>query len=232
MLATTRDVADELRRFLEGRALRVPPVAVVPLPAQFGDTPRVVEARLARDAGAPLKLVSVVTWERRKNLLGLLSALAQARRAAPVPLQLTLVGRRGYDAAFDVEVDALLAATSDVTVAGTLPDAALAALVDTCDATLYPSFEEGFGLPVVESLWLGRPCLCHDGSSLAEIAPGGGTMMVDMRNEAAVADALVSLVTRPDHPTRLAAEATRWSLTSWDDYAGAVAATMDDPAWR
>ena len=227
VLATTLGVADELRRFLEGRALRVPPVAVVPLPAQFGDTPRVVEARPARDAGAPLKLVSVVTWERRKNLLGLLSALARARRASPVPLVLTLVGRRGHDAAFDVEVDALLARTSDVTVAGTLPDAALAALVDACDATLYPSFEEGFGLPVVESLWLGRPCLCHDGSSLAEIAPGGGTLMVDMRNEAAIADALVSLVTRPDLLTRLAAEATRRPLTSWDDYASAVAAGLD-----
>ncbi len=43
VLATTHGVADELRRFLGDRGFRVPPIAVVPLPAQFGDQARVVD---------------------------------------------------------------------------------------------------------------------------------------------------------------------------------------------
>ena len=237
VLATTDVVAHELRRFLQGRALRVPPIGVVPLPAQLGDVPRVTEAGPARRAEAPLRLASVGSWERRKNLPALLRAMERARPACRSGLELTLVGRRGADPAYDAEVEALLAETRldetlGVTVAGSLPDAALAALIASCDATVYPSFEEGFGLPVGESLWLGRPCLCHDGSAMAETAPGGGTLMVDMRDEAALADALASLAEQPALLARLANEAIRRPLTSWLDYAGGVAEVLDgiDPA--
>lgn len=224
VLATTRGVAEELRVFLSERALRVPPVTVVPLPAQFGDHPRVMAAMAAPAAGESLKLAALVSWERRKNLLGLLRALARAQAAAPITL--TLVGRRGLDPGYDTEVDAQLATASGVTVAGSVTDAEAAAIIAASHATVYPSWEEGFGLPIGESLWLGRPCLCHDGSSMAETAPGGGTLMVDMTDEAALAAALVSLATQPAALTGLGAEAVARPLTSWLDYAGAVGASL------
>ena len=37
------------------------------------------------------------------------------------------------------------------------------------EATLYPSFFEGFGLPVLESLSVGTPCITAHSSSLAEV---------------------------------------------------------------
>lgn len=222
VLATTQGVADELRRFLTGKALRVPPMYVAPLPAQFGDHSRIMANEPKRPAAAPLKLLSIVSWERRKNLLRLIRALAQARSDASVPIELTLVGRRGLDPAFDAEVDSLLAKTVGVTAAGALSDEKLAALVASSDATMYPSLEEGFGLPVGESLWLGRPCLCHNASSMAEIAPGGGTLMIDKSDEQAITATLVSLASEPKLLDRLAAEARLRSLTSWSDYAAAV----------
>ena len=224
VLATTQGVAGELRRFLEDRALRVPPIMVVPLPAQFGDHPRVMETAVTRRAGEPLRLVTVASWERRKNLLRLLRAVQRAQRDAAIVL--TLVGRRGLDAAYDAEVEAQLATAQGVFAQGALPDGGLVQLVAASHATVYPSWEEGFGLPVVESLWLGRPCLCHDASSLAEIAPGGGTMMIDMLDEDAIAAALVALATRPPLLARLAEEAVRRPLASWHDYANATAAWL------
>lgn len=221
VLATTQGVAGELRRFLEDRALRVPPITVVPLPAQFGDHPRVTETAPTRRAEEPLRLVSVVSWERRKNLLRLVRAVQRAQSDAAITL--TLVGRRGLDAAYDAEVEAQLAATQDISAKGALPDGGLVPLVAASHATVYPSWEEGFGLPVVESLWLGRPCLCHDASSLAEVAPGGGTMMIDMLDEDAIAAALVALATQPPLLARLAEEAIHRPLASWHDYAKAVA---------
>ncbi len=221
VLVTTHGVADELRRFLEDRVLRVPPITVVPLPAQFGDHARVVEAAPGRREGEPLRLVSVVSWERRKNLLRLIRAVMAAQRDAAI--ELTVVGRRGLEPAYDAEVDALLATAPGITVTGRLPDDALVARIAASHATVYPSWEEGFGLPVGESLWLGRPCLCHNASSLAEIAPGGGTLMIDMLEDEAIAGALIAMATQPTLLTRLADEAIRRPLASWHDYAGLVA---------
>ena len=224
VLATTKGVANELRAFLDDRALFLPPINVVPLPAQFGDHARVTEAATTRREGESLKLVAVVSWERRKNLLRLLEAFRQARRS--VAIELTLVGRRGLDTAYDAEVEALLATVSGATFAGAIPDHALVELIASSHGTIYPSWEEGFGLPIGESLWLGRPCVCHHGSSMAEIAPGGGTLMIDMRNEDAIADALLSLATKPELLVRLSDEARMRPLLAWDDYAAAVAVVL------
>ena len=47
-------------------------------------------------------------------------------------------------------------------------DAELAQLYDRCSFTLFPSFYEGWGLPVTESLGFGRPCLASSATSLPE----------------------------------------------------------------
>lgn len=50
-----------------------------------------------------------------------------------------------------------------------LSDADIAALYSHCRFTVYPSLNEGWGLPVGESLWMGKPCVCADNSSLPEV---------------------------------------------------------------
>ena len=222
LLTTTRSVAAEVRLYLEGHALRVPPIVTVPLPAQFAGRPRVSGTKRKRVPGDPLTLVAVGSWERRKNLPGLLRALRRAQQASDVPIRLTIVGRRGSYRDVDAEVDVLLASAVDVTVAGAIADAPLAALIVAADATVFASLEEGFGLPIGESLWLGTPCLCHSGSVMAEVAPGGGTSMVDMSDEGALAEALLGLTREPGLLTRLGDEALARPLTSWSDYAAAV----------
>jgi glycosyltransferase involved in cell wall biosynthesis len=47
-------------------------------------------------------------------------------------------------------------------------DAELAALYDSCLFTVFPSFYEGWGLPITESLARGCPCLCSGRTSLPE----------------------------------------------------------------
>jgi glycosyltransferase involved in cell wall biosynthesis len=51
-------------------------------------------------------------------------------------------------------------------------DAELAALYEDCRFTLFPSFAEGWGLPVTESLCFGKPCLIADRTSLPEAGNG------------------------------------------------------------
>ena len=95
-------------------------------------------------------------------------------------------------------------------------------MISDSDAAVYPSIEEGFGLPIGESLWLGAPCLYHDGSAMAETAPGGGTFAVDMLDERSMAEAISACATDPRLLGGLAKEARERRLASWDDYAAEV----------
>ena len=92
VLATTKGVADELRAFLEQRLPFGPPISVVPLPAQFGDHSRVTEVAVARRESELLKLVALVSWERRKNIVRLLRRSSRLSRRAMPPS--TLLGRK------------------------------------------------------------------------------------------------------------------------------------------
>lgn len=51
-------------------------------------------------------------------------------------------------------------------------DAELAVLYRACRFTVYPSYYEGWGLPVVESLAYGKPCIASDAPSLIEAGQG------------------------------------------------------------
>jgi glycosyltransferase involved in cell wall biosynthesis len=218
VFATTDLVAGHLREHLQSERLTVPPIAVVPLPAQFADLPRIREAPAIDRPSSPLRLLTVSTWEPRKNLPLLMRAVRLAQERSGHAIHLTLVGRRGSHPEHDAEVEALLAATPNATGRDRVKDRELADLYARCHISVYPSCDEGFGMPVLESLWLGRPCLCHAGSAMAEVAPGGGTLMLDMSSEAAIADALVRLAEKPDLLARLAGEVLERSLRTWTDY--------------
>ena len=56
-----------------------------------------------------------------------------------------------------------------------------------CLFTVYPSLMEGFGLPILESLWHGKPCVCGGNSARLEVARGGGCLTVDQTSENAIA---------------------------------------------
>jgi glycosyltransferase involved in cell wall biosynthesis len=69
-------------------------------------------------------------------------------------------------------------------------DDALGALYAACRFTVYPSHYEGWGLPVVESLNHGKPCLCSDAPSIVEAAQGAADCLPLMDGEAWIARAM------------------------------------------
>lgn len=90
--------------------------------------------------------------------------------------------------------------------------------------TVFPSFNEGFGLPVVESIACGTPVITSDFGSLAEITRDGGALLIDPRSDHAIADAMRTLLTDDAERERLAEQARRRPERTWDDYA--------QEAWR
>jgi glycosyltransferase involved in cell wall biosynthesis len=87
-----------------------------------------------------------------------------------------------------------------------------------CRFTVYPSIMEGFGLPIVESLAHGRPCVCGGNGALGEVARGGGCLIVDQTSEDALAAGIKKLLTEPDTYERLSTEARARKFRSWSDY--------------
>ena len=119
---------------------------------------------------------------RARTTLACCARSRPRRRARSRPIHLTIVGRRaGFDE-LDAEIDRL-AAEAGAVLYGHVSDDELHGLHAAAAATVFGSWEEGFGLPVLESLWHGRPCLCHTGSAMAELVPGGGMLAVDMLDE-------------------------------------------------
>jgi glycosyltransferase involved in cell wall biosynthesis len=54
-------------------------------------------------------------------------------------------------------------------IVGTISEAEKNWLYSHCKAFLFPSLHEGFGLPLIEALYFGKPVICYNGTSLPEI---------------------------------------------------------------
>jgi glycosyltransferase involved in cell wall biosynthesis len=59
---------------------------------------------------------------------------------------------------------------------GFVPYAELLQLYNACDVFVFPSFYEGFGLPVLEAMACGRAVVCSDASALPEVVDGAAIL--------------------------------------------------------
>jgi glycosyltransferase involved in cell wall biosynthesis len=180
------------------------------------------------NAKAPVVL-SVGSIEGRKNHLALLDA-CESIWASGVKFSLQLIGlaQTQTAAAALVRIRELQAAGRPIRYDGPVTDTALATAYAECTFTVYPSLVEGFGLPVLESLAQGRPCICSGRRALGEAARGGGCVMLERVDASSLAAAISSLITSPGELERLAREARVRRFRSWSDYASDLRAWMQE----
>jgi len=72
----------------------------------------------------------------------------------------------------------------------------LAAVWSGCEFLIFPSLYEGFGIPVLEAMSIGKPVLCSDQTSLPEVA-GDAALYFDPRNPKAIVDCIEQITTNP-----------------------------------
>jgi glycosyltransferase involved in cell wall biosynthesis len=220
ILCNSRHTHDDLRAWLRECKERVPPTSVMPM----GSAIRQDGSPTAGDRiGALLRspyLLCVSTIERRKNqqLLCRVYASLVAREAA-LP-RLVLVGRLGEGGQELVDAIARDPALRDrVTLLSDASDAQLAALYRGCLFTLYPSHYEGWGLPVSESLALGKFVVSSDRGALPE-AGGSFVDYADPNDVDRWAERIMHYVTFPDALRNRERDIRdRYRPTSWDDAA-------------
>jgi len=126
--------------------------------------------------------------EPKKGIAELLEAFALLSRTEP-DIRLALVGAPGCPG-FDA--DAMIRETGcseRILRLGYLPEEEKRALLAGCDLFVYPSHYEGFGLPPLEALGLGVPCVVNDAASLPEVV-GDHALKVDVHDTDAFTAAL------------------------------------------
>ena len=84
--------------------------------------------------------------------------------------------------------------------------------------TVFPSLMEGFGLPIVESLWHGRPVVCGGNGALGEISRGGGCAIADTESVDSIAAEIRRLLTDESHYEILYLQAHFRSFRDWSHY--------------
>jgi glycosyltransferase involved in cell wall biosynthesis len=100
---------------------------------------------------------------------------------------------------------------------GYVSDEDLACLFRYASGFLYPSFDEGFGLPMVEAFYLGAPVITSNRSCLPEIA-GDAAILVDPYDCGEIAKAMRALAGDEVLRSRLMAAGTaRANRYSWDN---------------
>ena len=164
-------------------------------------------------------ILYVSTFHARKNHLGLFSAAEQLWNES-LKCELWLIGRN-VGAPFNKIVRAiwkLRMRGRPLRWLRHVNDQVLLRAYRDCRFTVYPSLMEGYGLPIVESLVHGKPCVCGGNGALGEVARGGGCLIVDQTKTNALAEGIKRLLLDRQLYARLCDEARARKFRSWSDY--------------
>jgi glycosyltransferase involved in cell wall biosynthesis len=126
--------------------------------------------------------------QRRKNQ----AALVRAFRALPADWTLVLAGSQGFEAAETLHEIALSPCVQRIRITGYVSESELAAWYARASIFAFPSFDEGFGMPVIEAMAAGVPVVTGNRSALPEVA-GGAALLVDPASDEEIAAALERL---------------------------------------
>jgi glycosyltransferase involved in cell wall biosynthesis len=223
--AISEDSAASLRDYWRWLGVTdLPPVQAIPLGI---DRPAASVAGEPASIPSTPRLLCVCTVEGRKNHLALLEACATLWSAG-LAFELHLIGLARADTAGPAlaRINKLKNAGRPLSFDGSVPEAELHSAYRQCSFTVYPSLVEGFGMPVLESLHHGKPCVCSGHGALGESAHGGGCLPLDSVDAASLAGAIRRLLTHPAELASLAAAARSRSLRTWPEYAAEFTAWM------
>ncbi len=115
--------------------------------------------------------------QKRKNISRIVSAFETMEPG----WRLVLVGSNGFGSAEILEQIATSPARKSIQVTGYLPDDQLQSLYERAAMFVFPSLDEGFGIPVLEAMANGVPVITSNRSSLPEVA-GDAAILVDPFN--------------------------------------------------
>ena len=146
--------------------------------------------------------LGVGTVEPRKNYRLLIEAYKAILTQSQDERPLLIAGGKGWmesDIGLFVRENGL---EDKVKFLGYVTDEELSVLYSSCFAFVYPSFYEGFGLPVLEAMSCGAPVICSNTTSLPEVA-GEAALLIDPHSCGSLLNSMLELSRNGQLLTRL-----------------------------
>lgn len=199
-------------------------VEVLPLGADFNGAPRVA----GRVPPAVPALLTVGILEPRKNQMFLLERCAELW-AEGLAFELHVVGRINphFGPPIVARLKALQREHAGLSYHAAASDAVVSELYSRARASVFATLAEGCGLPLLESLWMGVPCVATDLAVLRENAEGGGCLLVPPNDPAAWRDVLRRVLFDDALAGRLTEGAQGRGLPRWASAAERLRARLD-----
>lgn len=191
VLTISEATRTDIRRYLH---ITRTPIDVIPLAGETRSADTIPAATRRSD-----QLLAVGNRMPHKNFATLLAALALLPE--PTRPHLVITGSHGDDPLAPLVTE--LGLEEWVSLRGWLTPDELDALYADSTLFVFPTFFEGFGLPLLEAMAHGCPVLCSDIPVLHEVA-GDAAVYVDSHDAARLADSITGLLSSPEALARLA----------------------------
>ena len=218
VLTISKSTKRDLTEWMKRHSLKVPKIDIFRLGENFTFPSVSANNKIAEKYGVSKEkyIVYVSTIEPRKNhnLLYYVYKLAKSRNI-DLP-KLLIIGRVGHD------VDKLIKnikndpeVNQSITICNNVDDTDLNWLYKNCLFAVAPSFYEGWGMPVLESIARGKSVVCSNTSSLLEM-PSDCVIFFNPTST----DECLAAITKMMQPEVLAGyreSAKKYQLHSWDD---------------
>ena len=155
----------------------------------------------------------------RKNLLNLLKAFSLFKKRQRSNMKLLVAGRMAWDYDKITEKMETYKFRQDVKLLGYMGEAALAKLVAAAYALVFPSYFEGFGVPILEAMQSHVPVITSNTSSMTEIGEEAA-LYADPTDAADIADQMKRIFTNENlrgqlvEKGKVVASKYRWQRTS------------------
>ncbi|HOW60456.1 MAG TPA: glycosyltransferase family 1 protein [Candidatus Moranbacteria bacterium] len=138
-------------------------------------------------------LLFIGRLEERKNVIGIIKTFEVLKEQYKIPHKLFLAGKPGFGYGKIKNEIAKVNCRKDIIELGFIDKNKKAELLKKSDVFLFPSFYEGFGLPILEAQSAGVPVVTSNVSSIPEVA-NGSAILVDPNNSEDIADAVYKLI--------------------------------------
>lgn len=168
-------------------------------------------------------ILMVARFEPRKNIRRVLSALELLYKERS-DFKFVIVGNPGWLQEYILEdLQCMKEKGYDIEFHMKIPDFKLVEWYKKCYFTIFCSITEGFGLPIIESVLLGKPCITTNSGSQSEVAKKiGGCILVDPFDIQDIYSKVKDLLTNESLYLKKVSETKNSKWPSWDNYAEAI----------
>ncbi|RCJ29129.1 glycosyl transferase family 1 [Nostoc minutum NIES-26] len=218
--SSKKDIVEYLQ--VDPKKIYVTPLASRYYPNCLSDENiQTLETQVSYDFSKPY-LLFVSTIEPRKNINNIIVAFNFLKKHYKVNHQLILIGQKGWN--YEPIFASIKTSPwkNEIHHLDYLSNELVALFYAKADVFVYPSYYEGFGLPVLEAMTLGAPVVSANTSSIPEVA-GDAAILVEPNDTIQLAEAILKIISDSQLRKELISKGQeRAKLFSWEKTAKAT----------